>query len=98
MELNLRIKESVVVEEIKAVELMRSCRAQFIYDRNYSQIGLQPRGRAPSTLLSGDEDETSVTQKKGKGICGRVSGKISFLTIPPHSQLIHNHNAEVYAP
>ena len=27
-----------------------------------------------------------------------VSGKISFLTIPPHSQLIPNHDAEVYAP
>ena len=23
--------------------------------------------------------------------------KIPFLTIPPHSQLIHNHDAEVYA-
>ena len=29
---------------------------------------------------------------------GRVSRNISFLTIPPHSQLIHNHDAEVYAP
>ena len=35
-------KESVVVEEIKAVELMRSHREQFIYDRNYNWIGLQP--------------------------------------------------------
>ena len=41
-------KESVVVEEIKEVEL-RSRRAQFIYDRNYTRIGLQPRGHAPST-------------------------------------------------
>ena len=42
-------KESVVVEEIKEVEL-RSRRAQFIYDRNYNQKGLQPRGYAPSRL------------------------------------------------
>ena len=35
--------ESVVVEEIKEVEL-RSRRAQFIYDRNCNRIALQPRG------------------------------------------------------
>ena len=35
MELTLP-KESVVVEELKAVEIMRSRRAQFIYDRNYN--------------------------------------------------------------
>ena len=29
-------KESVVVEQIKEAELMRSRRAQFIYDRNYN--------------------------------------------------------------
>ena len=40
-------KESVVAEEVKEVEL-RSRRAQFIYDRNYNRIGLQPRGHAPS--------------------------------------------------
>ena len=39
MELTLH-KESVVVEELKAVEIMRSRRAQFIYDRNYNRIGL----------------------------------------------------------
>ena len=38
------LKESVDVEEIKAVELMTSRRAQFIYDMNYNRIGLQPRG------------------------------------------------------
>ena len=36
-------KESVVVEEIKQVEL-GSRRAQFIYDRNCNGIGLQQRG------------------------------------------------------
>ena len=39
MELTLP-KESVVVEELKAVEIIRSRRAQFIYDRNYNRIGL----------------------------------------------------------
>ena len=45
MELTVH-KESVVVEEIKEVELVRSRRAQFIYDRNYNRIGLQPQGHA----------------------------------------------------
>ena len=48
MELTVH-KESVVIEEIKEVEL-RCRRAQFIYDRNYNRIGLQPRGHAPSRL------------------------------------------------
>ena len=42
-------KETVVVEEIKEAE-MRSRRTQFIYERNYNRIGLQPRGHAPSRL------------------------------------------------
>ena len=29
---------------------LRSLRAQFIYDRNFNQIGLQPRGHAASRL------------------------------------------------
>ena len=48
MELTVH-KESVVAEEIKEVEL-RSSRAQFIYDRNYNRIRLQPRGHVPSRL------------------------------------------------
>ena len=32
----LTVHKESVVEEIKAVELMRSRRAQFIYDRNYN--------------------------------------------------------------
>ena len=42
-------KKSVLVEEIEEVQL-RSRRAQFIYDRNYNRIGLQPSGQAPSRL------------------------------------------------
>ena len=42
-------KESVVVEEIKEVEL-RSRRAQFIYDRNYNRSRFQSHGHAPSRL------------------------------------------------
>ena len=41
--------ESVVVKEIKEVEL-RSRRTQFIYHRNYNRIGLKPRGHVPSRL------------------------------------------------
>ena len=48
MELTLH-KESVVVQEMEEVQL-RSRRAQFIYDRSYNRIGLQPRGHAPSRL------------------------------------------------
>ena len=50
MELTVH-KESVFVEEIKAVEFMRSRSAQFIYDENYNPIGLQPQGHSPSRLL-----------------------------------------------
>ena len=31
-------------------------------------------------------------------VCYGVTGKISFLTISLHSQLIQNHDAEVHAP
>ena len=47
-----------------------------------------------------EEVKTSVAQKeKSKGICMEgYPEKNSFLTISPHSQLIQNHDAEVYAP
>ena len=81
-------KESVVVEEIKEVEL-RSRRAQFVSDRNYTRIGLQPQGHAPSRLLVKKLRRLSPQNKKSKGISWKgISGKISFLTIPPHSQLV----------
>ena len=41
----------LVEEEIKAVELMRSRPAQFIYDRNYDRTGLQPRATSSPGLL-----------------------------------------------
>ena len=44
-------KESAVVEEIKAVELMGSRRAQFISDRSYNRFGLQPQGHAPIAVF-----------------------------------------------
>ena len=42
-------------------------------------------------------------KEKSKGylygrVCYGVTGKISFLTISPHSQLIQNHDTEVHAP
>ena len=40
-------------------------------------------------------DWYTTGEKKGY-FYGRISRKISFLTISPHSQLIHNHNALVY--
>ena len=49
VELTVHKKRSVAVEEIKEVEL-RSCRAHFIYERNFNRTGLQPRGHAPSRL------------------------------------------------
>ena len=41
--------------------------------------------------------ELTVYKESGY-LYGRVSGKISFLTIPSHSQLIHYHDTAVYAP
>ena len=84
-------KESVFEEEIKEVEL-RSRRAQFIYDRNCNRIGLQLSGRlghAPSRLLVKKLRHLLHKRTKVWYLYGRVSGKLSFLTIPPHLQLIH---------
>ena len=91
-------KESVVVEEIKKVEL-RSRRAQFIYERNYNGIGLRPRNHAPSRLPVKKLRHLSAQNEKSKAICmEEYPEKYHFLTTPPHSPLIHNHDAEVYAP
>ena len=83
-------KESVVLEEIKEVEL-RSRRVQFIYDRHYNQNGLQPRGYAPSRLPVKKlrcllHKRRKVRVFVWKGIRKNI---IFFNTIPPHSQLIH---------
>ena len=75
-------KESVVVEEIKEVEL-RSRRAQFIYDRNYNRIGLQPRGHAPSRLSVKKLRPLLLKKRKVRVFVWRVL----FLTIPLHPQL-----------
>ena len=63
-------KESVVVEEIKEVEL-RSRHVQFIYDRNYNRIGLQTRGHAPSRFPGKKVRRLLHKRKKvkSKGIC-----------------------------
>ena len=62
------VKESVVVEEIKEVEV-RSRRAQFIYDRNYNRIGLQPRGHTRSGLPVKKLRRLLHKKEKRKGIC-----------------------------
>ena len=87
MELTVH-KESVVVEEIMEVEL-RSRRAQFIYDRNYNRIGLQPGGQAPSRLPVKKLGRLLHKGRKVKGIYLLVWKGIRkniIFTIPPHSQ------------
>ena len=71
-------KESVVIEEIKEVK-RRSRLAQFIYDRNYNRNTVMHLARLPVKKV-----RRLVTQRRKV----RVYRKISFLTIPPHSQLI----------
>ena len=90
-------RESVVVEEIKEVEL-RACRAQFIYDGNFNRIGSQPRGHAPIRLPVKKLRRLLHKRRKVKVFGWKGIRKMSFLTIPPRSQLIHNHYAEVYTP
>ena len=64
-------KESVVVEEIKEVEL-RSRRAQFVYDRNYNRIGLQPQGHVPSRLPVKKLRRLLLKTRKVRAFRGRV--------------------------
>ena len=83
-------KESVVVEEMKEVEL-RSRRVQFIYDRHYNQNGLQSRGYAPSRLPV-KKLRCLLHKRRKVGVFvwkGIRKNIIFFNTIPPHSQLIH---------
>ena len=80
-------KESVVEKEVKEVEL-RSCLAQFIYDRSYNPIGLQPSGHAPNRLAVKKLRRLLYERGKQGYLYRRLSGKMSSLTIPPHSQLI----------
>ena len=61
------VEESVVVEEMREVEL-RSRRAQFVYYRIYNRIWLQPRGHVPSTLPV-KELRRPIQTEKSKGIC-----------------------------
>ena len=87
-------KESVVAEKIKEVEL-RSRRAQLFMTEIVIEFGYS---RAPSRLPVKKLRRLLHKRRKvrvfvWKGIC-----KILFLNIPPDTQLIHNHDAEVYAP
>ena len=68
-----------------------------VLSQNFNRIGLQPRGHAPSRLPVKKLRRLLHERRKGY-LYGRVSWKISFLTLPTHSQIIHNHDAEVYAP
>ena len=75
-------KGSVVVEKIKEVEL-RSRPGQFIYDRNYTRIGLQPRGH------------TASRRRKVRVFVWKVSGKDPFLFFLRIHNYFHNYDAEV---
>ena len=85
-------KESVVLEKIKEVEL-KSRRAQLfkiLIECGYS--------RAPSRLPVKKLRRLLHKRRKVRVFVWKGIRKILFLNIPPHSQLIHNHDAEVYAP
>ena len=96
-------KESVVVEEIKEVEL-RSRRAQFIYDRNYNRIELRRRGHAPSRLPVKKLRRLLHKRRKVRVLYGRVSGKYHFLIIPlntksipqPRRRSVRSHSVLLY--
>ena len=64
-------KEGVVVEEIKEVEL-RSRRAQFVCDRNYNRIWLQPQGHAPSRVPVKKLRRLLLKTRKVRTFRGRV--------------------------
>ena len=90
-------KESVVVEEIKEVEL-RSRRAQFIYDRNYNRIGLQPRGHAPSRLPVKKLRRLLLKKRKVRVFVWKGIRKNIISYYSSAFTIIHNPDAEVYAP
>ena len=90
-------KESVVVEEIKEVEL-RSRRAQFIYDRNYNRIGLQPRGHAPSRLPVKKLRRLLHERRKGRVFVWKGIRKNIISYYSSAFTIIHNPDPEVYAP
>ena len=54
-----------------------------------SSCEIYSHGHAPGGLLH--------NRRKERVFLWKGIRKISFLTIPPHSQLIHNYDAEVYA-
>ena len=64
---------------------LRSRRTQFIYDRNYNRIELQPRGHAPSRLSAKKLRRLLRKRRKARVFLWKDIRKISFLTIPPHS-------------
>ena len=71
-------KESVVVKEIKEVEL-RSLLRFFFNGRNYNRIGLQPRGQAPSRLPVKNLRRLLHKRRKEGYLYGRISGKNNYL-------------------
>ena len=87
-------KGSVVVEKIKEAEL-RSRPAQFIYDRNYTRIGLQPRGHTASRHPVKKLRRLLRRRRKVRVFVLKVSGKDPFLFFLRIHNYFHNHDAEV---
>ena len=88
-------KESIVVEKIKEVGL-RSRRGKLFMTEIIVELGYS---HAPSRLPVKKLRRLLHKRRKIRVFVWKgISGKISFLTIPPHSQLMHNHDAEVHAP
>ena len=87
-------KGSVLVEKIKDVEL-RSRYAQLFMTEIIIELGYS---HAPSRLPVKKLRRLLHKRRKVRVFVWKGIWKISFLTIPPHSQLIHYHDTEVYAP
>ena len=87
-------KGSVVVEKIKEVEL-RSRPAQFIYDRNHTRIGLQPRGHTASRHPVKKLKRLLRRRRKVRVFVWKVSGKDPFLFFLRIHNYFHNHDGEV---
>ena len=85
----------VVVEKVKELELT-SRRAQLFLIEIIIKLG---HSHASSRLPVKKSRRLLHKRRKVRYLYGRVSGKISVsLTIPLHSQLLHNHDAGLPLP
>ena len=73
------------------------CSQQIVVEEETPEVELRFR-RAQFTATVLHLAVCYTIGEKKRYFYGRVTGKVSFPTIPPHSQLIHNHDAEAYTP